>query len=72
MHQQDIGFAGGLGSDEIALVGNMLPQQQLANQAIFVGAEDVLADGQEILLAINQFEGQHGADFQDAGGAPET
>ena len=72
VHQQDIGFAGGLGNDEVALVSHVLLKKQLANQAIFVGAKDVLADGQEILLAINQFEGQHGADFQARQLTPES
>ena len=60
MDQQDVGFGGRLRSDEVRVVGDAFLQQAFANEAELVGAKNVLADGQEILLAIDEFEGQHG------------
>ena len=64
MHQQNIVLAGGLGNDEIAFIHSVLLQQQLANQAIFVGTKNVLSDGEEVLLAVHQFEREHGPIIQ--------
>ena len=60
MHQQHICLACRLRLKEIALFGDMLLQQPLADEPELVGTEDVLADGQEIFVAVDQFEGQHG------------
>ncbi len=61
VHQHDLGFAGRLRHQEVAGLGDAFVQQTLANQTVFVGAKDVLADGEEIFFAIDQLEGQHGA-----------
>ena len=63
MHQGDVRLAGGLRRDEVALVRGPLLQQAFANPEKLVGAKNVFPDRQIVLLAIDQFEGQHGPAF---------
>ena len=60
MHQQHVRLARRLRRKEIAFVGDVLLHEPLADEPKLVGTEDVLTDGQEILFAVDQFEGQHG------------
>src|SRR5208283_2515675 len=46
--------------DEVGLVDKSLLKEAFANQSVFVSAKYVLADGEEVLLAVYQFERQHG------------
>ena len=58
--QHHVGFGGGLGCDEVEVVDQAEGEESLTNQAVFVGAKDMLADGEEVLFAIDELEGQHG------------
>src|SRR5664280_3123101 len=60
MDQEDVGFAGRVRNHEVRVFGNALLKQALANETKLVGAKNMLADGEEIFLAIDQFERQHG------------
>ena len=60
VHQHDVRSLAGCGARKSIGVGNPLVQQALANEAILVGTENMFADGQVILLAVDEFEGQHG------------
>ena len=59
--KQDVLVGGGLGLEEIVGVGDAGGDEAVANAAIFFRGEDVLADGQEIGVAVDELEGEHGA-----------
>ena len=59
VHQHHIGLGSGLGLEEVGVVNCSVLEEALADQAVLVGAKDVLADGEEVFLAVNQFERQH-------------
>lgn len=60
VHQGDIGFTRRFGDDEIDGVSDALLKQTLLDEAVLVGAKDMLTDRKEILVAVYQLKGQHG------------
>jgi len=63
--EEDVFVLGGLGCEKVIGLGGFRFQQTLADAAVFLGREDVLANGQVIAVAIDEFEREHGI----AGGA---
>ncbi len=57
--QQNVLIRGGLGIQKVAGLCDARFQQPVVNAPVFFGREDVLADGEIVAVAVNQFEGKH-------------
>ena len=60
VHQHHVGFRGGLRFHKVGVVNHALRKQALANEAVLVGAKDVITDREEVLLAVDKLEREHG------------
>jgi hypothetical protein len=61
--QENVLIGGGLGLEEIFWSGYTIRDQAIADAAVFLGGKDVGADGEEIRVAIDELEGEHGEPF---------
>src|ERR1700674_3592785 len=60
MNEQHILVGCGLRSYKILLIGDSGLQQTFVHETIFLGREDMRADGEVVIIAINQLEREHG------------
>src|SRR5215469_371103 len=58
--QQDVLVSGGLGFEEIRLLCNGGGDEPVADEPVFLRREDVAPDGEEVGVAIYEFEREHG------------
>jgi len=61
VNQQNVLISGWFGFQKILRVRNAFSQQPVADAAIFLGGEDVLANGEVIRVTVDQLEGEHSA-----------
>jgi len=61
VNQQDVVVGGWLRFQKIILFGDLRSSAAVRERPIFLGREDVFADGQIVGVAVDQFEGKHSA-----------
>jgi len=64
VNQQDVFIGRRLGREKIVGIGNAHRDQAVMNAAIFFGREYVLPDRQVIVIAVNEFKGEHPSDLR--------
>ena len=60
MNQQDVLVGCWMRRKKIRRIGHLRFDQPIMNAPIFFGRKDMLADGQEIVVAVDELEGKHG------------
>ncbi|MGC2646120.1 MAG: hypothetical protein WA261_07540, partial [Candidatus Sulfotelmatobacter sp.] len=60
VHEEDVVVGGGLRLQKVGGFGCTVCQQPVTNAVVFLGGEDVLADGEIVAVTVDKFEGEHG------------
>jgi len=61
--EENVFVLGGLGTEEICGRGSFRFQQAITDATVLLGREDVLTDGEVVVVAVDEFEGKH-VDFR--------
>ena len=59
VHEKNVEVGRGCRFQEVGGVGDAGRNQAVVNAPVFLGREDVVADGQVIGVAVDEFEGEH-------------